>query len=95
VQEGLSASVASFTASPTTGTAPLQVQFTDQSSGTINSWSWNFGDGSTSSERDPVHTYAQAGDYTVTLTVSGPGGNDIETQTGLIHVEGGINQSVL
>jgi len=90
VQEQPLAPVASFTASPTTGTAPLQVQFTDQSAGTISSWLWNFGDGSTSSERDPIHTYAQAGDYTVSLTVSGPGGNDLETQTGLIHVEGGI-----
>jgi len=90
VQEAPSAPVALFTATPTTGTAPLQVQFTDQSTGTISSWSWNFGDGSTSSERNPIHTYAQAGDYTVSLTASGPGGNDTETQTGLIHVEGGI-----
>jgi PKD repeat protein len=90
VQEAPSAPVASFTASPTSGTAPLQVQFTDQSTGSISSWSWNFGDGSTSSERDPIHTYAQAGDYTVSLTVTGPGGSDLETLTNLIHVEAGI-----
>jgi PKD repeat protein len=90
VEEAPSAPVASFTANPTTGTSPLQVQFTDQSTGTISSWSWNFGDGSTSSEKDPVHTYAQAGDYTVSLTVSGAGGNDTETMTNLIHVDQGV-----
>ncbi|MEO0248551.1 MAG: M14 family zinc carboxypeptidase, partial [candidate division WOR-3 bacterium] len=83
------APVASFTASLTSGFAPLEVHFTDQSTGVITSWSWNFGDGSTSTERDPVHTYTQGGTYTVSLTVSGPGGSDTESQAGLIHVEPG------
>lgn len=57
--------VASFSASPTTGKAPLKVTFTDKSSGTPTSWSWNFGDGSTSAEKNPVHNYSAAGNYTV------------------------------
>ena len=79
--------VAAFTASVTSGFAPLQVQFTDQSTGTISSWSWSFGDGSSSNERDPVHTYTQPGSYTVSLTVTGPGGSDTETLTNLIQVQ--------
>jgi PKD repeat protein len=80
---------AAFTASPTTGTAPLQVQFTDQSTGTINSWSWTFGDGSASTDRNPAHSFTQAGNYTVSLTVTGPGGSDTETKNSLIVVQPG------
>src|SRR5207244_945940 len=63
---------ADFTANPTSGNAPCAVQFTDKSSGSITSWDWNFGDGSShSSAQSPSHTYNTAGSYTVTLTVSG------------------------
>jgi PKD repeat protein len=68
--------------------APLAVSFTDQSSGAITDWWWTFGDGATSSEQHPSHTYDAPGDYTVSLTVSGPGGSDTETKTGYVHVEG-------
>ena len=60
-------------ASFTTAITALQVQFTDTSSdvdGSIASWSWSFGDGSTSSVQHPVHTYASAGTYNVNLTVT-------------------------
>ncbi|MBP2144796.1 PGF-pre-PGF domain-containing protein [Methanofollis sp. W23] len=67
---------ASFTASPTTGTAPLTVQFTDASTGTPTSWQWTFGDGNTSDDRSPSYTYQHAGTYTVNLTVTGSGGDD-------------------
>ena len=46
------------------------MQFTDQSSGAVTSYLWDFGDGSNSGEQNPLHTYATSGDYTVTLTVS-------------------------
>ena len=52
-----------------------RVVFQDKSYGNITSWKWNFGDGHTSNEQNPVHTYAKDGvHYTVTLTVSGPEG---------------------
>jgi len=76
---------ADFTANPTSGNAPLAVQFTDRSSGSITSRDWNFGDGSShSSTQNPSHTYNNAGDYTVTLTVTGSGGSDSKSVT--IHV---------
>lgn len=56
-------------------------QFTDNSSGGISNWNWNFGDGNTSTVQNPSHTYASAGNYTVTLIVSSPGCADTTTQT--------------
>ena len=68
------APIANFTATPTSGAAPLSVSFTDSSTGTITAWSWNFGDGGTSTTRNPTYTYAASGTYTASLTVSGPAG---------------------
>lgn len=74
--------VTDFSASPRSGNAPLEVQFTDLSTvkfidskggtsqGTPTSWKWTFGDGSTSPEQNPSHTYNNAGQYTVSLTVT-------------------------
>jgi parallel beta-helix repeat protein len=78
--------VAGFVASPTSGSPPLEVQFTDQSSGDIISWDWTLGDGGVSGARHPAHTYVCASPYTVSLTVSGPGGNDAETKGDHIQV---------
>ena len=61
--------VAGFTANPTFGSAPLTVQFTDTSAGGATLWSWDFGDGGTSTAQNPTHTYANEGNYTVKLTV--------------------------
>ncbi len=77
---------AAFTADPTSGCAPLTVQFTDQSTGDITSYSWDFGDGNTSTAQNPQHTYNNPGTYTVTLTVSGAGGSDTETKVDYITV---------
>jgi hypothetical protein len=67
---------ANFSANPASGNAPLTVQFTDESTGSITSWDWSFGDGSADrSVQNPSHTYTNAGDYTVTLTVTGDGGS--------------------
>lgn len=55
-----------------------RVVFEDQSYGNISSWLWDFGDGTTSTEQNPVHTYARDGSrYVVTLRVSGPQGEDL------------------
>jgi len=56
--------------------APLTVTFTDTSMGDITGWSWDFGDGSISSDQNPVHTYSKTGNYSVLLTVTGPAGNN-------------------
>jgi PKD repeat protein len=77
---------AQFSATPTTGNPPLTVTFTDASIGTITGWSWNFGDGQTSTAQNPSHVYQQTGSYTVTLTVNGPNGSDSEQKAGLIEV---------
>ena len=50
------------------------VAFKDLSHGTISSWSWDFDDGTTSTEQHPIHQYEKAGEYVVTLTVKGPAG---------------------
>ena len=58
----------SFTASPTSGSVPLNVYFTDTSTGSPISWSWDFDDGYTSSVQNPIHTFGATGTYTVNLT---------------------------
>ena len=77
---------AQFTANITGGTAPLTVQFTDLSTGGPTSWLWTFGDGNTSTNQNPVHTYTTAGAHTVTLTASHPYSSDTETKTAYITV---------
>jgi PGF-pre-PGF domain-containing protein len=65
--------VADFSASATSGYAPLSVQFTDQSQ-YATSWNWNFGDGATSTDQNPVNIYSTAGTYTVSLTATNENG---------------------
>lgn len=79
--------LANFTISAVSGYVPLTVQFTDTSmEGPIDAYQWNFGDGTTSTEQNPQHTYAQAGTYSVSLTVSGVGGSDQKTVLDAISV---------
>ncbi len=80
---------ADFSASPTSGPAPLNVQFTDPSSGTPTSWLWNFGDGSTSTQQNPSHVYGSPGSYTVSLTASNSAGQGTVTKSGCISVTAG------
>ena len=80
------APTASFTGSPTSGPAPLTVQFTDTSTGTPTAWSWSFGDGTTSSAQHPSHRYSAAGTYTVSLTASNAGGSSTATRSGYVSV---------
>ncbi|RME50093.1 MAG: PKD domain-containing protein, partial [Deltaproteobacteria bacterium] len=78
--------IADFVGEPTAGTVPLTVTFTNRSTGSITAFLWSFGDGSTSTEENPTHRYDHAGTFTVSLTVTGPGGSDIEQKTGYIIV---------
>ena len=73
--------VAGFDASTTSGDAPLAVAFTDRSTNAPTSWSWTFGDGATSAEQNPVHTYTAPGTYTVSLMVANTAGSDSATKT--------------
>ena len=77
--------VADFSASVTSGYAPLSVQFTDLSQYST-SRSWNFGDGATSTEQNPTHTYSAAGTYTVSLTVTNEKGTSPTPKTATITV---------
>lgn len=63
-----------FTVSPSSGDSPLIVYFGNESQGQITSYLWEFGDGTTAAQSNPVHTFAMPGVYDVTLTVGGPGG---------------------
>ena len=78
--------IADFSGTPTSGTAPLTVNFTDLSSGSPTGWSWDFGDGGSSSIQNPSHTYSATGTYTVALTVSNAYGSDTNTKTNYISV---------
>lgn len=78
--------MAGFTATPTTGPAPLTTSFLDSSSGSIETWLWNFGDGTMSANRHPTHRYALAGTYSVSLTVQGPGGTHTTILPAFVHV---------
>jgi hypothetical protein len=77
---------ASFAAFPVVGTVPLTVTFSDFSTGDPDGWLWDFGDGGTSTEQNPTHTYTALGTYTVTLTVSNTLGSDAVVMPGYITV---------
>ncbi len=67
--------VANFTLNPDSGIVPLTVQFKDNSTNTVTSWAWSFGDGTTSNAQNPKHTYKVPGLYDVRLTATGPWGS--------------------
>jgi PKD repeat protein len=79
--------LARYVAEPVRGIVPLVVTFTEASVGEINAWLWDLGDGTTSTLPNLTHTYASPGVYTVTLTVSGPSGNDTTIRQALIEVK--------
>ncbi len=89
-----SAPVASFTATPTSGTAPLDVTFTDDSDVTPGTlWNWSFGDSAwynDTASSNPTHTYASPGTYSVSLTVTNASGSNTATRTGYITVTSGV-----
>ncbi len=78
--------VAQFAASTTSGTAPLALNFTNTSTGTITAYAWTFGDGTSSTSQNPAHVYSNAGTYSVSLQVTGPGGSNTQTRGNYISV---------
>ncbi|MDQ1255245.1 MAG: hypothetical protein QG646_4524, partial [Euryarchaeota archaeon] len=89
------APIANFTATPTSGNAPLTVQFTDASTGTVSSYAWDFNNDGTvdNTEKSPSYTYSAAGTYTVNLTVNGQDGSDSEVKTAFIVVNNPVPTS--
>jgi hypothetical protein len=59
----------SFSVDKISGSAPLVVRFRDTSTGSPSQWSWDFDDGTTSNEKEPVHTFVKPGTYQVAMTV--------------------------
>jgi Zn-dependent metalloprotease len=80
-----SAPVAAFTATPTS-TCDGIVSFTDQSANGPTSWNWTFGDGTTSTSRNPVKTYSSNGTYTVSLNACNSFGCNLITKTSYVNV---------
>ena len=86
VVTALKTPVVSFSSDVTTGYAPLSIAFTDTSIGTPTSWIWSFGDGASSTDKNPVHTYSKAGKYTVSLTVRNAAGSNAVTKSSYINI---------
>ena len=78
-----------FSASTTSGTVPLTVTFNDESINNPISWQWDFGDGGSSTEQNPSHTYNTIGLYDVSLTATNQYGFDTEIKASFITVNGG------
>jgi len=80
----------SFSAAPAAGPAPLTVAFRDTTPQKTSGWSWSFGDGTTSTEQNPVHTYARPGTYTVTFKASDAAGVVSYQKPDFIKVESNL-----
>ena len=91
---GLEAPVADFTANRTTVEVGQQVFLNNQSTGIISSYEWSFGDGGTSTAENPSHTYDVAGDYIISLRVTGPGGTSEAADLAISVVEAEITCSI-
>ncbi|MGQ0827861.1 MAG: PKD domain-containing protein, partial [Bacteroidota bacterium] len=73
--------VANFSSAPPSGCAPLTIAFSDLSTGTPTSWSWNLGNGNSSTLQNPSAVYSTPGTYTVTLVASKSGSSSTKTAT--------------
>jgi len=81
--------MADFKVSTRSGTTPLQVQFTDLSSGDPTAWKWEFGDGDTDSVQNPIHIYSKPGSYPVSLSISKEGSTSSKEEKNYITVSEG------
>ncbi|MBI5102215.1 MAG: PKD domain-containing protein [Nitrospirae bacterium] len=79
---------ANFIASPMSAAVSRNISFRDLSFGAPTSWFWNFGDGATSTQQNPVHSYSAPGSYNVSLTVSDGSTVDTRTITGYMTICG-------
>ncbi|MFH2053398.1 MAG: PKD domain-containing protein, partial [bacterium] len=79
--------VAAFSGTPVSGCAPLTVAFTDESTGAVTGWNWDFGDAATDTVQNPSHTYTAPGSFDIRLIVFGPGGIDTLTAAAYVTVD--------
>ncbi len=86
--------VANFWGTPRSGNLPLNVAFTDNTTGEPTEWNWNFGDGTYSTQQNPVHTYSAAGNYTVTLTATNTAGANTITEMNYVIVEPALQKPI-
>lgn len=88
ISASLAPATVDFTATPTSGTRPLAVQFTDTSTGAPTSWEWDFDNNGTpdSTLQNPTYTYTSVGTYTVKLTTTNAGGPASKTVPNMINV---------
>ncbi len=88
LQKSQVAPVAKFTGSPRSGTVPLLVRFTDQSTGTPTSWAWDFNNDGVidKTTRSPGYTYKVPGNYSVRLVVANAGGSSSRLKSRFISV---------
>jgi YVTN family beta-propeller protein len=84
---GPASPVADFVASPTTGRAPFKVAFTEKNTGLLTSRAWLFGDGATSTARNPMHVYSKPGTYNVLLKVTNGAGSNSKIKFSYITVQ--------
>ena len=75
---------AAFTPDKTSGVFPLTISFNDRSTGSPSTWSWDFGDGTTSTDQSPSHTYTAAGKYNVSLSISDGTNSDSTTKNEIV-----------
>ncbi len=78
--------IANFSANAISGESPLVVTFSDLTSNNPTSWNWSFGDGSTSNEQNPEHTFDTDGSYTVSLIATNNEGADTLVKANYISV---------
>lgn len=83
-----------FNVNKTSGCVPLSAQFTSISTGIITEYLWDFGDGHTSVEQNPIHIYESIGTYNVSLTVTNESGSNTKSYTSLITVSQYFTPSV-
>ncbi|PWR74380.1 hypothetical protein DK846_04320 [Methanospirillum lacunae] len=81
--------MADFKVNKRSGTAPVQIQFTDLSEGNPTTWYWDFGDGNSASEQSPVHIYTMPGIYSVSLSIKKEGSTSSKEEKNFITVNKG------
>jgi PKD repeat protein len=78
--------IARFLAWSNSTDVPVTVYFTDTSGGYPVVWLWNFGDGNTSTQENPMHTYTTGGNFSVVMIASNPSGSSTSIQTTYVNI---------